>query len=48
MAPWRRTVVSGFERGDVEIFQINLGKLCNMACRHCHVDAGPDRWREYG
>jgi radical SAM/Cys-rich protein len=30
----------------VEIFQINLGKLCNMTCRHCHVDAGPDRWRE--
>jgi radical SAM/Cys-rich protein len=25
------------------IFQVNLGKLCNMACRHCHVDAGPDR-----
>jgi len=32
--------------GPVEIFQINLGKLCNMTCRHCHVDAGPDRWRE--
>lgn len=32
--------------GDVEIFQINVGKLCNMTCRHCHVDAGPDRWRE--
>ncbi len=30
----------------VEIFQINLGKLCNMTCRHCHVDAGPDRTRE--
>jgi radical SAM/Cys-rich protein len=30
----------------VEILQINVGKLCNMACRHCHVDAGPDRWRE--
>lgn len=29
--------------GPVEIFQINVGKLCNMACRHCHVDAGPDR-----
>lgn len=27
----------------LEIFQINLGKLCNMSCRHCHVDAGPDR-----
>jgi radical SAM/Cys-rich protein len=32
--------------GRIEIFQINLGKLCNMTCRHCHVDAGPDRWRE--
>ena len=30
----------------IEIFQINLGKLCNMTCRHCHVDAGPDRWAE--
>jgi radical SAM/Cys-rich protein len=31
---------------EIEIFQINLGKLCNMTCRHCHVDAGPDRTRE--
>ena len=35
-----------FTTGRIEIFQINLGKLCNMTCRHCHVDAGPDRWRE--
>jgi radical SAM/Cys-rich protein len=27
----------------IEIFQINLGKLCNMTCNHCHVDAGPTR-----
>jgi len=27
----------------LEIFQINIGKLCNMTCHHCHVDAGPDR-----
>ena len=27
----------------LEVFQINVGKLCNMACRHCHVDSGPDR-----
>ena len=27
----------------VEVLQINLGKRCNQACRHCHVDAGPDR-----
>lgn len=31
---------------EVEVLQINVGRLCNMACRHCHVDAGPDRWRE--
>ena len=27
----------------IEIFQIKVGKLCNQTCRHCHVDAGPDR-----
>ena len=27
----------------IDILQINVGKLCNQACRHCHVDAGPDR-----
>ena len=32
--------------GPVEILQINVGKLCNMTCRHCHVDAGPDRGAE--
>lgn len=26
-----------------EILQINLGKMCNQVCEHCHVDAGPDR-----
>ncbi|KKI99672.1 Fe-S oxidoreductase [Prochlorothrix hollandica PCC 9006 = CALU 1027] len=30
----------------LEILQLNIGKLCNMACRHCHVDAGPDRTQE--
>ncbi|MGZ8559921.1 MAG: arsenosugar biosynthesis radical SAM (seleno)protein ArsS [Chitinophagaceae bacterium] len=27
----------------IEIFQVNIGKMCNQTCRHCHVDAGPDR-----
>ncbi len=26
-----------------EILQVNVGKLCNQSCAHCHVDAGPDR-----
>lgn len=29
--------------GEIEIFQINIGKMCNQVCKHCHVDAGPDR-----
>jgi len=28
---------------EIAILQINVGKLCNQTCRHCHVDAGPDR-----
>jgi radical SAM/Cys-rich protein len=27
----------------IEILQINVGKRCNQTCRHCHVDAGPER-----
>ena len=25
----------------IDVLQINVGKLCNQTCRHCHVDAGP-------
>src|ERR671921_888698 len=28
---------------DVSVLQVNVGKRCNQACHHCHVDAGPDR-----
>jgi radical SAM/Cys-rich protein len=27
----------------ITVLQINVGKLCNQTCAHCHVDAGPDR-----
>jgi len=27
----------------IDVLQINVGKLCNQTCAHCHVDAGPDR-----
>lgn len=29
--------------GRVETLQVNVGKLCNQACKHCHVDASPAR-----
>ena len=37
---------NGFEelrRTSLTTLQINLGKVCNQTCTHCHVDAGPDR-----
>lgn len=37
--------VHGLEltRTRLEILQVNVGKLCDLACRHCHVGAGPNR-----
>ena len=37
---------NGYERlypVQPQILQVNLGKVCNQTCSHCHVDAGPDR-----
>jgi radical SAM/Cys-rich protein len=27
----------------IDVLQVNVGRLCNQTCEHCHVDAGPDR-----
>jgi radical SAM/Cys-rich protein len=40
------TLAAPLQPAALEIFQINIGKLCNMTCQHCHVDAGPDRTTE--
>ena len=32
-----------FRRARTEILQVNVGKLCNLTCVHCHVNAGPKR-----
>jgi radical SAM/Cys-rich protein len=31
------------KRQSLEVVQINVGKLCNQTCQHCHVEAGPNR-----
>ncbi len=31
------------DRQDPQVLQLNLGKLCNLTCSHCHVNAGPHR-----
>jgi radical SAM/Cys-rich protein len=40
-----RLAVEGLplRRGRPEILQVNTGKLCNLTCIHCHVNAGPKR-----
>ena len=35
LSPWRAK--------NIKVLQINVGKLCNQTCQHCHVDAGPGR-----
>lgn len=31
------------QRGQTDTLQVNVGLVCNQACRHCHLDAGPHR-----
>src|SRR5260370_33039791 len=33
----------GLRSARVDTLQVNVGKLCNQACKHCHVDASPKR-----
>lgn len=33
-------------KGPIEILQVNLGRLCNLTCSHCHVEAGPAKTQE--
>ncbi len=33
----------GLQATTLQVLQINVGKVCNQTCTHCHVDAGPDR-----
>ncbi len=35
--------LSPLRRDRVRTLQVNVGKLCNQACHHCHVEAGPKR-----
>ncbi len=39
----RETNLFPLKPTDLQIFQVNVGKMCNQVCKHCHVDAGPDR-----
>jgi radical SAM/Cys-rich protein len=39
----KKSGIDNLKSRKIEIIQLNLGKMCNQTCKHCHVDAGPDR-----
>jgi radical SAM/Cys-rich protein len=38
-----RTGRDGLRRARVRTLQVNVGRRCDLACHHCHVEAGPKR-----
>jgi radical SAM/Cys-rich protein len=44
--PFSQRLTSPLSKQPVTILQVNLGKRCNLACTHCHVDASPHRTEE--
>jgi radical SAM/Cys-rich protein len=39
----KRSGLPPLQARGIEVLQINLGGHCNLACQHCHVEAGPER-----
>jgi radical SAM/Cys-rich protein len=43
IAPFEGKIGAPLHSTGLSVLQVNVGKLCNQVCAHCHVDAGPDR-----
>ncbi len=46
LAPFKNKLNYPLTKKGISVLQINLGKRCNLACTHCHVEAGPKRTEE--
>ena len=46
VTPFDRQLDAPLTKQPISILQVNLGKRCNLACTHCHVDASPHRTEE--
>ncbi|QSJ20844.1 arsenosugar biosynthesis radical SAM protein ArsS [Nostoc sp. UHCC 0702] len=46
ITPFKSKLSSPLTKKGITVLQINLGKRCNLACTHCHVEAGPKRTEE--
>jgi radical SAM/Cys-rich protein len=46
VTPFKNKLNPPLTKKGITVLQINLGKRCNLACTHCHVEAGPKRTEE--
>lgn len=46
ITPFSQKLKSPLTKNKIKVLQINLGKRCNLACTHCHVEASPKRTEE--
>ncbi|MBD2177374.1 arsenosugar biosynthesis radical SAM protein ArsS [Pseudanabaena sp. FACHB-1998] len=44
--PFSKKLKAPFLKHQIAVLQINLGRICNLACTHCHVEASPHRTEE--
>lgn len=46
VTPFRKKLQAPLTKNQITVLQVNLGKRCNLACSHCHVEASPKRTEE--
>jgi radical SAM/Cys-rich protein len=46
ITPFQHKLNAPLSKNKITVLQINLGKRCNLACTHCHVEASPTRTEE--
>jgi radical SAM/Cys-rich protein len=46
LTPFAKKIAAPLSKDKITILQINLGRKCNLACSHCHVEASPKRTEE--
>ncbi|MDJ0578074.1 MAG: arsenosugar biosynthesis radical SAM protein ArsS [Xenococcaceae cyanobacterium MO_234.B1] len=44
--PFAKKINSSLSKNKITVLQVNLGRKCNLACTHCHVEASPKRTEE--
>lgn len=46
VTPFHQKLCAPLTKQPITVLQVNLGRRCNLACAHCHVEAGPKRKEE--